>query len=305
MIFLNRIGDNMKRRYIFMIALFSLTIIMLGSSFAYLKAIEQSSIKASINLSNVDVALVNDISAITINNLLPVSDETGLQSDSITFSIQNQGGVDASYRVSLIDGPKENGKVYMDNSSIKYQLKRTKGSNAEENLGIKLLSNTGLIDEGTIEAGDNNQGEIISYDLKLWIDYNANPNGQSFSKKILVEGMQVASLDTSGANYPELADNMIPVYYDSTNSVWKKADSKNLNSTYKWFDYNNFMWANAVTVKASGTQTRDYYLSADNGTTINMSDVTSMWVWIPRYAYRINENSITGKFTKKDFDFCK
>lgn len=44
---------------------------------------------------------------------------------------------------------------------------------------------------------------------------------------------------------------MIPVYYDKvsdTEGVWRVADSKNLNETYKWFDYKDFMWANAVTV---------------------------------------------------------
>jgi hypothetical protein len=44
---------------------------------------------------------------------------------------------------------------------------------------------------------------------------------------------------------------MIPVYYDNTNDVWKKADSNNKNATYKWYDYDSQMWANAVTVTSS------------------------------------------------------
>ena len=50
---------------------------------------------------------------------------------------------------------------------------------------------------------------------------------------------------------------MIPVYYEAnsdTEGVWKKADSKNLDSNYQWFDYDNYMWANAVTVKETGTK---------------------------------------------------
>ena len=35
------------------------------------------------------------------------------------------------------------------------------------------------------------------------------------------------NIDTSGANAPVLASNMIPVYYDGTDKVWKKADVKN------------------------------------------------------------------------------
>src|SRR5574344_653390 len=92
----------------------------------------------------------------------------------------------------------------------------------------------------------------------------------------------VTPLDTSGANAPVLADNMIPVYYDNANDVWKKADSTNSNATYKWYDYNAQMWANAVTVTSS---TRSTYNSADVGTQIPMTDIMGMWVWIPRYEY--------------------
>ena len=93
------------------------------------------------------------------------------------------------------------------------------------------------------------------------------------------------SLDTSGANSPVLASNMIPVYYDETNSVWKKADVNNKNSSYQWYSYESSgnkkgMWANAVTVKEANRQT---YLNATPGTIIPMDDITTMWVWIPRF----------------------
>ena len=42
------------------------------------------------------------------------------------------------------------------------------------------------------------------------------------------------------------------------------------------------MWANAVTVSETNRQT---YLNADAGTTIPMSDINTMWVWVPRYKY--------------------
>ena len=81
-------------------------------------------------------------------------------------------------------------------------------------------------------------------------------------------------------NAPVLASNMIPVYYDETAETWKKADLANPNNTYKWYDYNNGMWANAVTVTSSS---RSKYLNASIGTVISMNDITTMWVWIPRF----------------------
>ena len=83
---------------------------------------------------------------------------------------------------------------------------------------------------------------------------------------------------------------MIPVYYDETNDLWKKADSTNPNTTYKWYDYTSQMWANAVTV-TSGT--RSTYNTASVGTTVNMSDIMGFWVWIPRYEYKITNSGTT------------
>ncbi len=87
--------------------------------------------------------------------------------------------------------------------------------------------------------------------------------------------------DESGANAPELAEGMIPVIYDDQTKVWKKADM--INDT--WYDYNQQMWGNAVTVVEKGKQTREYYQTAKPGTAIDMEDINTMWVWIPRYEY--------------------
>ena len=93
------------------------------------------------------------------------------------------------------------------------------------------------------------------------------------------------NIDTSGANAPVLASNMIPVYYDETNSVWKKSDVSNMDKTNPWYSYNSTgeykgMWANAVTVTSTNRAT---YLNATPGTTIIMDDINTMWVWIPRF----------------------
>ena len=48
-------------------------------------------------------------------------------------------------------------------------------------------------------------------------------------------------------NPPVLDGDMVPVYYDEVNSVWRKADETNVSSEHKWYDYNNKMWANSIT----------------------------------------------------------
>ena len=93
---------------------------------------------------------------------------------------------------------------------------------------------------------------------------------------------------------------MIPVYYDETSGVWKKADKNNKDNNNRWYSYESSgeykgMWANAVTVKEANRQT---YLNATPGTIIPMDDITTMWVWIPRFNAVIPSNYNGGTKAK-------
>ena len=87
--------------------------------------------------------------------------------------------------------------------------------------------------------------------------------------------------DSSGANAPDLVDGLIPVVYDGTN--WVSADTSS-----GWYAYSEQRWANAVTTTATN---RAKYQTP--GTVIPMSDINTMWVWIPRYEYKFS-NMATG-----------
>ncbi len=76
---------------------------------------------------------------------------------------------------------------------------------------------------------------------------------------------------------PELDNGMIPIVYD--NGVVKKADIRS-----EWYNYGDKKWANAVLVTDA---TRNTYVNAEAGTTIQMKDIMAFYVWIPRYRYQI------------------
>ena len=258
-----------KKIFVFMFLM--LVIIGVSSSYAYLKAEKGSSNNNSLTVDTLDVILLTDINNINLNNEVPKEDSEGLSNPSTTFSIKNNAGMVASYKVSLVDGTTKSTVI---NKDVKYRLKRTNATTNETvTMDIKNLDATGLIDTGIIEAN-----QVYNYELVMWLDINSNPNGLVFSKNILVEGMQVSSLDKSGANYPELTDNMLPVYYDKTSDtegVWRVADKKNLNETYKWFDYNDFMWANAVTVNKDVMDNYYGYSGTDTSKEMNVNIETN------------------------------
>ena len=112
---------------------------------------------------------------------------------------------------------------------------------------------------------------------------NCTVNNNSLASRpvlYLKPEVMIESEDTSNANAPVLASNMIPVYYDATAKVWKKADTSNKKIESRWYNYGEHIWANAVTVTSTNRTT---YLNAKVGTEIPMTDINTMWVWIPRF----------------------
>ena len=102
--------------------------------------------------------------------------------------------------------------------------------------------------------------------------------------------------EKQGVNKPKTVEGMIPVYYE--NGVWKKADTTNEDETKKWYSYTeeNKQWANVVTVESSNLSK---YSNAEIGTEIAQSEITAMFVWIPRYSYEIKgEKNIEISFLK-------
>ena len=110
-------------------------------------------------------------------------------------------------------------------------------------------------------------------------------NGTSTEPYVL----DMNSKDTSGANTPVLASNMLPVYYDDLKNVWKCADKDNKDSLTRWYHYDYKMWANAVTINYSDSSIKNKYFNSNGtlkikpGEEVLMDDITTMWVWIPRF----------------------
>ena len=95
--------------------------------------------------------------------------------------------------------------------------------------------------------------------------------------------------NNSIANIPNLKQGMIPVKWNASSKTWEVADKNNTGND--WYDYSasSKKWANVVTVKenCSNGKTRTDYLNAGVGTAIPEEDITTMFVWIPRYSYYV------------------
>ena len=157
---------------------------------------------------------------------------------------------------------------------------------------------------GSIDASSKKKVTLVvsnntdsSITINIGVAYSETNSLNLPTNRELITDTYVPNLDTSGANYPKLVENMIPVMYNGSN--WVKADSSNTNSTYKWYDYTNKQWANAVLVSS---RNRNTYVEAEAGTVIPESEVLAYYVWIPRYKYKvwnISKTMVTDSYSAK------
>ncbi|MDD5979995.1 MAG: hypothetical protein PUC23_02665 [bacterium] len=314
--FFNKFGklkiksESLNKRVIsLLITIFCILLIVTGASAAYLMS-QKGGSSNKITAGTLVLSLPTESEGITLNGALPTSNEIGVSgSNNYTFTLKNSGTLKMNYAIYLKNNCSTTSSVTIDsetitpdicipNEYIKVGIKK-----GTEDYKIITLDNDELLMKGTMDSN-----ETIDFSLKIWLDentpneYNAILDGVErniiYYGNLELTGQQYINLDKSGANVPELATGMIPVYYDETNEVWKKADETNIDSNNKWYDYNKKVWANAVTVTETNRAT---YLNAAVGTPISMDDINTMWVWIPRFSATTNGeyNGITG-FACKD-----
>ena len=313
-----KVKEQTDKKRILSITLISVGIacLLIGSSMAYL-LFEASGTTQTISAGTLQLSYTNESEAIILNNAVPQSDEQGLNNNVYSITLTNTSTIKSYYELSLnnncavgnsytVNGSSVTANVCIPNNYLKVAVK----TNKDEDYTIKNGGN--VILKGYLEAKEN-----ISFEMIIWLteetpnDYQGqtetgtprnviyNGNFKIYTRQIIEDD----NFDLSGANEPVLASNMIPVYYDETEEVWKKADVNNNNSNYQWYSYESSgdkkgMWANAVTVKDTNRQT---YLNATPGTIIPMDDINTMWVWIPRF--KVNTTDFT-LIRGKDSGYC-
>ncbi len=308
----------MKKQNIIMgISFVLLFVMVIGVSYAAYKFSAAGTKENVISTGTISMSYSQN-SFIDLKNTYPKTDTYAIATkedkSSMEFSVsmETSGTKQINYALAITN-IEEGTTLKSDKVKIYLEKEGKVVNNFETNKGKTIESFKNKYVEGLIDNYAIYQDILTTsnkthhYVLTSWIDESyilpiknettttKQTNEETYKFKVKVVGVDtpitieekstVSSLDTSGANAPVLASNMIPVYYDETSGVWKKADKNNKDNNNRWYSYESSgeykgMWANAVTVKDTNRQT---YLNATPGTTISMNDITTMWVWIPRF----------------------
>ena len=289
---------NNKKKFIIGI-LIILLLLIIGLSYAWLMTTIQGKKDISILVNTIDLELDESASeGIQLTNAIPTYDDEGKVSSPYKFSLVNKSDIDLYYSLSLIDDEElidscqtTDGSPceLLDSKDVRYEVKVGNDYQYLGNMGT--LSDSPVIYHGVINAN-----ETVDCELRVWININAGNDamGKVFLGKLKVFATQQVAedkfiQDNEEVNEPEMDSNMIAVRHDGYN--WVKTDKEN-----GWYNYGRGIWANAVTVSSDTLST---YKSASNGTVINMDDIETMWVWIPRYSYSIGSEDGTNYYGKQ------
>ena len=283
--------------------------LMVGASYATYNLVLKGNKQHQVNIGSLTLTY-EETNNINVTGDTLKTDEEGIASGNVfnfKVSVNNTTNKEINYIVYLTMDVEylnniDKGKVYLNNKTKNIVY----GPSFISDLAKYKYENSYVLCTNTF----TNATETHEYSLTSWISPKTNIFeaggthqtiiGGTVKFKVSVETVETTNLDTSGANKPVLASNMIPVYYDESNNVWKKADKNNSQKDYRWYSYESSgeykgRWANAVTVKESNRQT---YLNATPGTTISMDDINTMWVWIPRFNAVTPSNYNGGTKTK-------
>ena len=118
----------------------------------------------------------NDGDAITLSNTFPLTVEAGMKLDPYTFTLENTCGVTAEYQINLeiLD------TTTMDPRYVYHAL-----NNYSRSLSVKELVEPTIANATVAYKLKNNilgTGETVTYDLRLWIDEDAEQSEVNLTK---------------------------------------------------------------------------------------------------------------------------
>ena len=168
----------------------------------------------------VNFTLTESTNGLVLDNLQELTDYEGMAQETFyEFTIKNTGNTITDYEISLVDKPNSS---YTGTILNEKYIKVGVLKNNSEEIIVNLKEVNRLIDKVTLDVDKS-----VNYKLRLWLDLKDITDeakealvGQKIFLVLKINGIQnvntIESMDTSGANKPILASNMIPVYYDET-----------------------------------------------------------------------------------------
>lgn len=128
--------------------------------------------------------------------------------------------------------------------------------------------------------------EDISPSFKVYINNNPTTDYTFTNNTLTILSVQGNIKIVGYIPTVSLSNSLIPVTYNGSSWIVSNNDST-------WYDYDNQNWANAVILKNNITKNVGDIVDIEQ-------DITGIFVWIPRYEYKITNDYISINFISTD-----
>ena len=163
----------MKKKYIIMVSLSVILTILLGVGVSYsLWNINVSQDKVNTAMTSCfDITYSSESNAINLEKQYPISDEAGSKLTPYTFKITNNCDINAYYKINLETLNTSN----IDTRFIKTSLNNTNSQVINKYNETETSLKNGKV-ANTLKSGYLPVGSSISFDLRVWLDYDTTIN---------------------------------------------------------------------------------------------------------------------------------
>ncbi len=241
------------------------------------------------------------------------------------YKSTNQGVANSTSNLTIVFNATSNGKVSFDwrVSSEKYdKLTVTVTINGQSTTVASGPASSTEEESGKYESEEITAGSSV----KIVADFKKDPSGQKLDDTAYIENLTApwSPEIVSTGKYPWLlnTDYLVGSAYDvdMTTEIFslRIVDGHSFSSSdvgkylcpdgtatcselYKITKVEGNVVKEVEKYKVEQFKARETYKEAPVGTVIPMSDINTMWVWIPRYSYTIKSNDGTNYFGKASF----
>ncbi len=163
----------MKKKYIIMVSLSVILTLLLGIGVSYsLWNISVSQDKVNTAMTSCfDITYSSESSAINLERQYPISDEAGSKLTPYTFKITNNCDINAYYKINLETLNTSN----IDTRFIKASLNNTNPQVINKYNETEVSLKNGKV-ANTLKSGYLPVGGSLSFDLRVWLDYDTTIN---------------------------------------------------------------------------------------------------------------------------------
>ena len=192
---------------------------ILGFSYAYWRLVLRQSSENKVASSCISIELIDESSAIKMENAYPISDEEGMGTTPYTFTIRNTCDTFISYEVIL-------GMLNITTLKSEYVAAVLDYNNIQTLNNYEETIIEGYKEGRILQKGSLSQGDEVTYNLRLWMDEDTplldETMNQVFESKIVVIA-SVSNYSPIEQGFTTLADAILVNEYQSSSLESAKA----------------------------------------------------------------------------------